>query len=126
VATLSPGGGPHNSVMWFAWDGTRLKLAHSRRGQKFRNVSADPRVSVSLADPDNPYRSLEVRGVVTSVADDPGGEFLASLAKRYGRPLPPLSSPQDRVMLTVQPVSYATSGPAARSPGPGAEETTAG
>jgi PPOX class probable F420-dependent enzyme len=114
VATVRPDGAPHNSVMWFAWDGTCLKLAHSRRGQKFRNVSADPRISVSLADPDNPYRSLEVRGVVTSVADDHGGAFLAGLARRYGRDLPPLSSTEDRVVLSVRPLSYATAGPAAK------------
>jgi hypothetical protein len=68
-----PDGAPQNSVMWFAWDGAHVHLAHSRRGRKFRNVTADPRVSVSLADPENPYRSLEIRGVVASIADDPGG-----------------------------------------------------
>jgi hypothetical protein len=64
------------------------------------------------------YRSLEVRGTVSSVTDDPGGAFLASLAQRYGRPLPPMSSLQDRVILTVRPLSSATTGPAAQPPGP--------
>lgn len=119
VATVRPDGAPQNSAMWFAWDGTCLRLAHSRRGQKFRNISADPRISVSLSDPDNPYRSLEVRGVVMPVADDHGGAFLADLARRYGRDLPPLSSTQDRIILSVRPLSYATTGPAAKPHAPG-------
>jgi len=110
MATVRPDGAPQNSVMWFGWDGTRLKFTHSRRGQKFRNISADPRVSVSLADPDSPYRSLEVRGVVASVDDDPGGTFFYELAERYDFAPPALPNAQDRIILSVRPISYATVG----------------
>ena len=118
VATVRPDGAPHTSVMWFAWDGTCLKLDLSRRGQKFRNISADPRVSVSLADPDNPYRSLEVRGVA-SVGDDPDGAFFTDLARRYGYASLPQSSLQDRAAVSVRPLSCAVSGPAAKPHDPG-------
>lgn len=112
VATVRSDGAPQNSVMWFAWDGTHLKLAHSRRGQKYRNITADPRVSVSLADPDNPYRSLEIRGTVTSITADAGAAFFTDLARRYGYPGGPSPNPEHRVVLSVRPASFATSGPA--------------
>lgn len=112
VATVRSDGAPQNSVMWFAWDGTHLKPAHSRRGQKYRNITADPRVSVSLADPDNPYRSLEIRGTVTSITADAGAAFFTELARRYGYPGGPVPNPEHRVVLSVRPASFATSGPA--------------
>lgn len=115
VATVRSDGAPQNSVMWFAWDGTRLNLTSSRRGQKFRNITADPRVSVSLADPSNPYRSLEVRGMVAAVTADPDGAFFTNLARRYGYDHPVVPSGPDRVMLSVRPTAFATSGPAAAS-----------
>lgn len=115
VATVRPDGAPQNSVMWFAWDGARLNLTQSRRSQKFRNVTADPRVSVSLADPGSPYRSLEVRGVVAAVTADPDGAFFADLARRYGYDHPVVPSGPDRVVLSVRPTAFATSGPAATS-----------
>lgn len=116
VATVRPDGAPQNSVMWFAWDGAQVKLAHTRRGQKFRNITADPRVSVSIADPANPYRSLEIRGVV-SVTDDPGGAYFVELAHRYDFPSTVIPNPERRVVLTVRPTAFAITGPTAESPG---------
>lgn len=110
VATLRPEGAPQNSVMWFAWDGTYVKLAHSRRGQKYRNVTTDPRASVSLADPEDPYRSLEVRGTVTAITDDPETAFFHELARRYDLRGVTVPSAESRVVLWVRPVSFTTSG----------------
>jgi len=59
--------------MWFAWDGSRIRLTHTRTRQKFVNLTAEPRVALSIADPDNQYRFLEIRGTVEKIEDDPGG-----------------------------------------------------
>src|SRR5712672_3498971 len=60
LATLRPDGSPQSSVMWFAWDGERVRFSHTRNRQKYRNLENDPRVSFHVQDPDNPYRTLEV------------------------------------------------------------------
>jgi hypothetical protein len=54
--------------MWFEWDGQVLHFTHTTQRQKYRNVTSNPAVSVSVVDPDNPYRYLGVRGVVADIA----------------------------------------------------------
>jgi PPOX class probable F420-dependent enzyme len=111
VATVRPDGTPQSSVMWFAWDGTHLRLTHSRTGQKFRNLRAEPHVAVSVADPANPYRSLEIRGRLETVENDPDGAFFGYLARRYDSPVRLTSSLENRVTLMIRPTRYVTVGP---------------
>jgi PPOX class probable F420-dependent enzyme len=89
--------------MWFGWDGSRFRLTHTRIRKKFQNVRAEPRVALSIVDPDDPQRYLEVRGVVESVDDDPGGSFYASLRERYGAGGGPVRDADVRVVLVIRP-----------------------
>ena len=70
--------------MWFAWDGSRIRLTHTSTRQKFANLAHEPRVALSIADPGDQYRFLEIRGTVQSIEDDPGAEFHRSLQRGYG------------------------------------------
>jgi PPOX class probable F420-dependent enzyme len=54
LATLRPDGSPQSSVMWFAWDGERVRFSHTRNRQKYRNLENDPRVSLHVVDPAHP------------------------------------------------------------------------
>ena len=95
--------------MWFSWDGTHLRFTNTTRRQKHRNVTAEPRIAMSVHDPDRPYRYLEVRGTVERIEPDPARQFFAELAKRYGLELDgPPGDAADRVVFVVRPeaVSY--------------------
>lgn len=106
LATLRPDGSPQANPMWFAWDGTHLRFTTSTRRRKHRNVTADPRVSISINDPEQPYRYLELRGRVTAIEPDPGAAFFAELAARYSLALDgPPGDAVDRVVLVVLPES---------------------
>src|SRR3954451_11694448 len=83
LATVRPDGSPQSGMMWFAWDGNRARFSHTRTRQKVRNVAYEPRVSFHLVDPENPYRTLEVRGRVESIDADPDAAFYRSLQERY-------------------------------------------
>jgi PPOX class probable F420-dependent enzyme len=107
LATVRPDGAPQSSVMWFAWDGSQVRMTHTRTRQKFANLKQDPRVAVSIADPDDPYRFLEVRGVVESIEDDPGAELYRSLQRRYGVSFP-VTDADDRVVITIRPDRFIT------------------
>jgi len=108
LATVQPDGAPNSSVMWFAWDGQVLRFTHTSTRQKYRNVRAEPRVAFSIADPDDPYRTLEVRGVVESIEpDDERASFYKSLQERYDN-VYPVTDADVRVIITVRPTSYAT------------------
>ncbi|MBN9111800.1 MAG: PPOX class F420-dependent oxidoreductase [Pseudonocardia sp.] len=105
LATTRPDGSPQVNPMWFLWDGTHLRFTHTSRRAKFRNVRHEPRVAMSVVDPDHPSRYLEVRGTVESVDDDPTGAFYVALAQRYSRPPNPPADAPDRVVLVVRPES---------------------
>jgi PPOX class probable F420-dependent enzyme len=94
LATVRPDGAPQSSVMWFVWDGARIRMTHTKTRQKFRNFAAEPRVALSIADPEDQYRFLEVRGVVEKIEDDDAGaSFYKSLQQRYGMSYPVPDAP---------------------------------
>ena len=105
LATVRPDGAPQSSVMWFAWDGSRIRLTHTRTRQKFANLAREPRVALSIADPDDQYRFLELRGTVEKIEDDLGAEFYRSLQRRYGMDYK-VTDADVRVVITIRPERF--------------------
>jgi PPOX class probable F420-dependent enzyme len=110
LGTVRRDGTPQVNPMWFSWDGTHLRFTNTRTRRKHRNVTHEPRVAVSINDPEQPYRYLEVRSRVERIEPDPGGMFFGVLADRYGLDLggQPPADAADRVVFVVRPeaVSY--------------------
>jgi PPOX class probable F420-dependent enzyme len=69
VATLGPHGEPESNPVWYGWDGEALKFSNTKGRQKYRNLRRNPHIAVSITDPDNPYRYLEIRGIA-EIEDD--------------------------------------------------------
>ena len=105
LATVRPDGSPQSGLMWFDWDGKRARFSHTRTRQKVRNLAHEPRVSFHLVDPENPYRTLEVRGRVESIDADPDANFYRSLQARYDMVVPVFDA-DVRVVITVVPTSF--------------------
>lgn len=105
VATIGPDGEPQNTPVWFDWDGEHLKFSQTKVRQKYRNVQRDPRIALSLVDPENPYRYLEVRGEVVHIEEDPDLDFINAMAKKYlGEDKYPFHQPGDeRVVIHIEP-----------------------
>ncbi|MBA3387895.1 MAG: PPOX class F420-dependent oxidoreductase [Rubrobacter sp.] len=105
VATLGPDNEPQNTPVWFDWDGEYLKFSQTKTRQKYRNIHRDPRIALSMVDPENPYRYLEIRGEVVRIEEDPDIEFINSMAKKYlGMDQYPYHQPGDeRVVVFVKP-----------------------
>jgi PPOX class probable F420-dependent enzyme len=107
LATVRPDGTPQVNPMWFAWDGELLRFTHTTKRQKYRNIAAQPAVAMSVSDPDNPYRYLEVRGVVEEIVPDPTGAFYLHLNDRYSGPLTEApADAKDRVIVVVRPTGF--------------------
>lgn len=82
VATIGPKGEPQSSAIWFDWDGTHILFAMKKERQKYRNLLRDPRIAVSIVDPANPYRSLEIRGRVR-IEEDRNYRFINAMSQKY-------------------------------------------
>jgi len=63
-----------------------------------------------VADPDDPYRYLEVSVTVQSIEDDDTeASFYQALQERYSRPIP-IKDAAVRVVVTIRPESFVAHG----------------
>jgi PPOX class probable F420-dependent enzyme len=84
VTTIGPDGTPHSQPLWIDTDGEHLLINTETGRQKFKNLERDPRVTVTLLDPDNPYVYTEVRGhMVDSVTGPEARQHIDQMAKKY-------------------------------------------
>jgi len=84
LTTLMPDGHPQTQIMWVGADDEHVIINTQLDRQKYRNVLADPRVTVTVFDADNPYRYAEARGRVARTQD--GAAAAASideLSRKY-------------------------------------------
>ncbi|ELY44331.1 PPOX class F420-dependent oxidoreductase [Natronorubrum sulfidifaciens] len=106
VATLLPNGAPHVTPVWIDYDADaeRLLVNTERDRRKEKNVRNDPRVAVSMTDPDNPYRMLSVTGEVDDLTTDGAREHIDDLAHRYmGEDEYPNPIETERVIISISP-----------------------
>lgn len=90
------------SPMWFELiDGT-IRFTHTTKRAKYRNLQRNPSMSLTVFDPENPYRHIEVRGRLAEALPDPTGGFYQRLSRRYGTADPAApSDAADRVILVM-------------------------
>lgn len=112
LATVMPDGSPQNTPVWFdSHDG--FIWVNSAKGRlKDKNMRRDGRVALSIQDPDNAYRYLEIRGRVVEVTEDGADPHIDSLAKKYmGLDQYPLRKPgEQRVIYKVEPLRFSVMG----------------
>ncbi len=108
LATVRPDGSPQVNPMWFLWDAGEgvIKLTHTKERHNYRCIRREPRVALSMADQDDPYRYLQVRGVVERIEDDPTGQFYQTLQQRYRGFTSEVPDRDVRVVLTVRPTAF--------------------
>ena len=112
LATLLPNGTPQTSPVWVDFDDTYV-LVNSARGRlKDKNMRQRPQVALSIQDPDDPYRYLEVRGRVVEITEQSAEEHIDRLAKRYlGLDRYPYRQPGEvRVIYKIKPERTSTQG----------------
>lgn len=99
VATINPDGSPHASAVWVDIDGDDIILNTAEGRTKALNLARDPRVSISVLDPNNPYRNVSIHGrVVEALSEEEGaGEGINRLSKKYiGQDVYPYRAPGER------------------------------
>jgi PPOX class probable F420-dependent enzyme len=97
ITDLRPDGSPHTTVVWVDGDGDDGVSFNTARGRaKPRYIESDPRVSLTVVDPGDPYRWLSLSGTATLV-DEGADEQIDRLAKKYiGADSYPFRQPGER------------------------------
>ncbi|HEY6328198.1 MAG TPA: PPOX class F420-dependent oxidoreductase [Blastocatellia bacterium] len=83
LATVMPDGTPQVTPVWVDYDGQYVLVNSARGRQKDKNMRRDSGVALSIIDPDNPYRYLEVRGKVSEVTEDGASDHIDKMAQKY-------------------------------------------
>ncbi len=105
-ATLMPDGSPHVTPMWVDHEGDLVLMNTAEGRVKLRNITRDPRVAISVADQNNPYDRVIIRGRVVARTNEGAEAHIDKLAKKYtGANKYQRSSPTEkRVIIKIEPI----------------------
>lgn len=105
LATLNADGTPQVTPVWIDHDGTHILVNSARGRRKDKNMERNPAVALSIQDPDNPYRYLEVRGRVEEITEEGADQHIDKMAKKYiGKDKYPWRQPAEtRVLYKIKP-----------------------
>jgi PPOX class probable F420-dependent enzyme len=112
LGTSMPDGSPQVTPVWVDLEGDLVIVNTAKGRQKDKNMRRDPRVSLAVIDPDNPYRYLEIRGRVAEISENGADAHIDKMAKKYlGADKYPYRQPSEvRVMYKIQPERVSTMG----------------
>ena len=106
LATIMPDGRPQVTPVWCDFDGKSILINTAKGRVKDRNMRRDPRVSMSIMDPENPYRYVEIRGRVAGFVEaGAADDQINRMAKKYlGKDVYPFRQPGEvRVLYSIEP-----------------------
>ena len=109
--TIMPDGQPQSTITWCNGKGERVWVNSTVGRQKDKNIRRDPRVTLLALDPGNPYRWIEIRGVVETISEEGGAAHIDELARLYadapayyGHVTPAEQAPlETRVIYKIRP-----------------------
>ena len=112
IATLQPDGSPQVTPVWFDYTNGVVRVNTAKGRIKARNLSEGSKVALSIVDPDNDYRYIQIRGAVTKETTDGAVAHIDSLAKKYlGKDVYPWhSDKEERVIYEITPSAAQTMG----------------
>jgi PPOX class probable F420-dependent enzyme len=104
VTTLRTDGSPHTTVVWVDRENGQVSFNTALGRAKVRHLTHDPRVSLTVVDPEDPYRWLSISG--RAELDEEGADAqIDRLAKKYlGKDEYPWRSAHERrVTVRIEP-----------------------
>ncbi len=107
IATLNPDGTPQVTPVWIDYKNGKV-LVNSARGRvKVRNLKNGAPVAISITDPDNPYRYVQIKGTVVRVTEEGASSHIDAMAKKYlDKDKYPFAKPGEvRVLFEIEPTA---------------------
>jgi len=110
LGTIMPDGSPHVTPVWVDHDGDMILVNTAMGRRKQKNVARDSRVAISVADQNNMYDKIVIRGHVISQILQGADAHIDKLAKKYiGKDKYPRTAPDEkRVILKIEPTHIST------------------
>jgi PPOX class probable F420-dependent enzyme len=104
VTDLRKDGSPHSTIVWVDVEDGKVSFNTARGRAKPKHLEEDPRVSLLVTDPSDPYRWIAVSGRA-ELTEEGADEQIDKLAKKYlGKDEYPWRNPQEtRVKVLIEP-----------------------
>ena len=83
LATVMKDGSPQVTPVWLDFTDGMIRVNTARGRVKDRNLKVGSRVALSIADPDNPYRYVQIRGKVVEITEQGAAAHIDKMAKKY-------------------------------------------
>ena len=105
LATTMSDGTPQVTPVWVDYREGHVLVNTAKGRVKTRNMQLGSPVALSITDPDNPYRYVQVRGVVSSIHEQDADGHIDFLAKKYlGKDRYPWrQAGEQRVIYEIEP-----------------------
>jgi len=105
VATLNADGSPQVTPVWISTENGNVAINTAEGRLKPDNLRRDPRVSISVTDPEDAYKPVLIRGRATEITHEGADEHINELAKKYlGEDEYPFRQPgEERVKIVIEP-----------------------
>jgi len=106
LATINRDGTPQVTPVWVETDGDYVIVNTEEKRLKTRNMKRDPRVTIEVLNPENPYTYMSIRGRVVEITAEGGAEGIDRLSTKYlGQDKYPFNQPGDvRVIVRIEPL----------------------
>jgi PPOX class probable F420-dependent enzyme len=105
LATTMKDGAPQVTPVWFNTEGDYILLNSASGRVKDKNMRARPIIAMCIADPNDPYRYLQIRGKIMEITFEGAEDHIDTLNFKYhGNPNYPNHNPdKPRVIYKVLP-----------------------
>ena len=113
VVTLMRDGSPQVTPVWVEHDGSHVLINTAEGREKVRNLRRDPRVALSIADQDDPYSYVQIRGKVVEITKAGAWEQITALARKYHGATAafPDGDRDKRLTIRIEPEHVSVHGP---------------
>jgi PPOX class probable F420-dependent enzyme len=108
LATVMKDGSPQLTIVWFSWDGTHFLINTAEGRTKDRNMRHRPAVALVIADRDDPYRFIQVRGKAVEITYTGADDHINQLSLRYDHKPWVKKTGQVRVIYKILPEQIMT------------------
>jgi len=100
LGTIMKDGSPQVTPIWFNAEGDYIKINSAQGRIKDKNMRARPVIALTIFDPGNPYRYIQLRGKVIEITPEGADAHIDALSLKYtGKPTYQGRSPTEQRII---------------------------
>ncbi len=106
LATVMKDGTPQVTPVWFSAEDDHILINTAEGRIKDQNMQAHPNVALVIQDPHDPYRYLQIRGVIVERTYEGADAHINALSNKYSGKDWDTQAGQIRVIYKIAPENF--------------------